>query len=265
MRKTLLEKTIAAAFGLGLALSLAWGFATLPLAGAEAGPGVTPQVSVLRGEKNFFTGYDTHNLDGTVNVVIEIPAGTTAKYEVSIKSGLIELEQKNGAPRFVQYLGYPCNYGNIPRTILLKAKGGDGDPLDVLVLGPSVPTGSVVKTRPLGVLSLIDGGEIDDKVLVVMENSPFAACHSMEELDAKFPGVTTILKTWFTSYKGRDKKGNLILSSTGFKGRSEAIRFIGDSALDYERSVVTEADKRALDEKGNPRLYRWPGAKNLGE
>ena len=265
MRTMMLEKPIATAFGLGLALSVGWGFATLPLSGAETAAGVTPQVSVLKGQKNFFTGYDTHNLDGTVNVVIEIPAGTTAKYEVSIKTGLIELEQKNGAPRFVQYLGYPCNYGNSPRTILLKEKGGDGDPLDVLVLGASVPTGSVVKTRPLGVLSLIDGGEIDDKVLVAMENSPFASCRSMEDLEAKFPGVTTILKTWFTSYKGRDKKGNLLLSSTGFKGRAEAIRLIGDSALDYERSVITEADKRALDEKGNPRLYRWPGAKNLGE
>jgi len=265
MRKTLPEKTITALFGLGLTLSVAWGLATLPLSAADTGPGVTAHVSVLKGEKNFFTGYDTHNLDGTINVVIEIPAGTTAKYEVSIKSGLIELEQKNGAPRFVQYLGYPCNYGNIPRTILSKDKGGDGDPVDALVLGPSIPTGSVVKTRPLGILSLIDGGEIDDKVVLVMENSPFSACRDMVDLEAKFPGVTTILKTWFTSYKGRDKKGNLILSSTGFKGRAEAIRLIGDAALDYERSVITEADKRPLDEKGNPRLYRWPGAKNLGE
>ncbi len=265
MRKTPLVKTVATLFGLSLALSATWGLSALPLSGAEPGPGVTPQVSVLKGEKNFFTGYDTHNVDGTVNAVIEIPAGSTAKYEVSIKTGLIELEQKNGAPRFVQYLGYPCNYGNIPRTILSKEKGGDGDPVDVLVLGSAIPTGSVVKTRPIGILSLVDGGEIDDKVILVLEGSPFASCKSVDELDAKFPGATTILKTWFTSYKGRDKKGNLILSSPGFKGRAEAIRLIGDAALDYERSVVTESDKRALDEKGNPRLYRWAGAKNLGE
>ena len=265
MRKNLFEKTIMATGRLGLTLSVAWGLAALPLSAVETGQGVTLQASVLKGEKNFFTGYDTHNLDGTVNAVIEIPAGTTAKYEVSIKTGLIELEQKNGAPRFVQYLGYPCNYGNIPRTILSKSKGGDGDPVDVLILGPSLPTGALVKARPLGILSLVDGGEIDDKVILVMDNSPFSGCRSMEELEAKFPGVTTILKTWFTSYKGRDKKGNLILSSPGFKGRAEAIRLIGDAALDYERSAITEADKRPLDEKGNPRLYRWPGAKNLGE
>jgi inorganic pyrophosphatase len=224
-----------------------------------------PQVSVLKGERNFWTGYDPVNVDGTVNVVIEIAAGTTAKYMVELKSGNIELEQKNGGPRYVQYLGYPCNYGNIPRSMLLKSKGGDGDAVDALVLGPSVPTGTVVRGRAIGVMSLIDTGEKDDKVVVVMENSPFASVRSIEELDRKFPGVTSILQTWFTSYKGRDKDGKLLLSSPGFKGRAETIKLIGDAVLDFENSIVTDADRRPLDEKGNPYLYRWPGAKNVGE
>ncbi len=96
-------------------------------------------------------------------------------------------------------------------------------------------------------------------------NSPFGALKGIEELDKKFPGVTTILQTWFTSYKGYGKDGKLQLSSKGFKGRAAAIKTIGDAILDYEMSVVTDADRRPLDEKGNPRLYRWPGAKNLGE
>jgi inorganic pyrophosphatase len=249
---------------LGCALVLFWGMAAavVPQAGASD---VTAHVSVLKGAKNFLTGYDPHNLDGTVNAVIEIPAGTTAKYETNTKTGMIELEQKNGAPRYVQYLGYPVNYGLIPRTVLLKSKGGDGDPLDALVLGSAAPVGSVVKTRPLGVLTLVDGGEKDDKVVLAAENSPFAVCRDIDDLNARFPGVTTILQTWFTSYKGRDKEGKLILSSLGFKGRLEAIRVIGDAVLDFEKSQVTEADKRPLDPKGNPYLYRWPGAKNIGE
>ena len=224
-----------------------------------------PQVSVLKGETNFWTGYDPVNVDGSVNVVIEIAAGTTAKYMVELKTGMIELEQKNGGPRYVQYLGYPCNYGNIPRSVLLKSKGGDGDAVDALVLGPSVPTGSVVRGRAIGMLSLVDTGEKDDKVVVVMDNTPFASVRSIGELDRKFPGVVSILQTWFTSYKGRDKDGKLFLSSPGFKGRAETIKFIGDAVLDYENSVVTDADRRPLDEKGNPYLYRWPGAKNVGE
>ena len=225
----------------------------------------TEHVSVLRGEKNYLTGYDPINLDGTYNVVIEIPAGTTAKYETNNKTGMLELEQKGGAPRYVQYLGYPVNYGAIPRSVMLKSKGGDGDSVDVLVLGPAVPRGSVVRGRAIGVLSLIDTGEVDDKAVVVMENSPFAKIKSIAELDAKFPGVTSILQTWFTSYKGYGKDGKLMLSSAGFKDRASAIKLIGDAILDYEMSVVTEADKRPLDPKGNPYLYRSPLAKNIGE
>mgnify|MGYP001278466858 CR=1 FL=1 len=247
------------------ALSLALVLAAAAFAPALAAQGVTPYVSVLKGEANFLTDYDPVNLDGTVNAVIEIPAGTTAKYETTKDTGMLELEQKNGKPRFVQYLGYPCNYGLIPRSMLPKSKGGDGDPLDVCVLGPTVPIGSVVKARPIGILTLLDNGEIDDKVILVMQSGPFAKVSSLADLDRKFPGVTTILQTWFTSYKGYGKDGKLQLTSPGFKGRAVAIKTIGDAVLDFETSVVTEADKRPLDEKGNPYLYRWPGAKNIGE
>jgi len=222
-------------------------------------------VSVIKGEKSFWSGYDPINVDGTYNVVIEIPAGTTGKYETNKRNGMLELEQKNGLPRYVQYLGYPVNYGAIPRSILLKSKGGDGDGVDALVLGPSVERGTVVKGRLIGLLDLIDNGEKDTKAVIVMEGTPFAKVRSIADLDAKFPGVTTILQTWFTSYKGVGKDGKLQLASGGFKGKAEAVRFVGDAILDFETAAVTEADKRALDEKGNPYLYRWPGAKNLGE
>lgn len=244
-------------------LALALGGALMPAAWSQ--DATTAQVSVLRGPKNFMTGHDPINADGTLNVVIEIPAGTTAKYEVIKATGVMELEQKNGAPRYVQYLGYPGNYGMVPRTLLSKAKGGDGDPIDVLVLGPAVPRGSVVRGRAIGLLSLVDNGETDDKLIVVMDDSPFAKVRSIADLDAKFPGVTTIVQTWFVSYKGYGKDGKLQLSSAGFKDRAAAVKFVGDAVLDYEMSVVTEADKRPLDPKGNPYLYRWPGAKNIGE
>jgi inorganic pyrophosphatase len=236
--------------------------ASLPSAAQDI---TTPFVSVVKGEKSYWSGYDPVNVDGTVNVVVEIPAGTTAKYETNKRNGMLELEQRNGLPRFVQYLGYPVNYGAIPRSVLLKSKGGDGDSVDVLLLGPAVPRGSVVKGRLIGLLSLVDTGETDNKAIVVMEDSPFGKVRNIADLDAQFPGVTTILQTWFTSYKGYGKDGKLMLSSNGFKGRAEAIRFVGDAVLDFESSVVTEADKRPLDEKGNPYLYRWPGAKNIGE
>jgi inorganic pyrophosphatase len=245
-----------------LALALGWALAPAPAIAQDV---TTPHVSVIRGEKSYWSGYDPINRDGTYNAVIEIPAGTTAKYETNKETGMLELEQKNGAPRFVQYLGYPVNYGAIPRSVLLKSKGGDGDSVDVLVLGQAVPRGAVVRGRIIGLLSLIDTGEVDDKAVMVMENSPFAKVKSVADLDAKFPGVTAILQTWFTSYKGYGKDGKLMLSSTGFKDRAAAIKLIGDAILDFEMSAVTEADKRPLDPKGNPYLYRSPLAKNIGE
>ncbi len=255
-----MRRTALTAVALALVLGMA--AATLP---ASAQVPLSPQLSVLKGEKHFLAGYDPVNVDGTVNVVIEIPAGTTAKYMVNNDTGMMELEQKNGAPRYVQYLGYPCNYGNVPRSVLSKKKGGDGDAVDALVLGPSVPTGSVVRGRALGVMQLTDGGEKDDKLVVVMEGTPFFKMRTLTELNAKFPGVLSILQTWFTSYKGVDKDGKLLLSSTGFKGRADAINLVGDAVLDFENSITTDADKRPLDPNGNPYLYRWPGAKNLGE
>jgi inorganic pyrophosphatase len=244
---------------LGLALAVALPNLPLPAQGT-----VTPKVSVLKGEKSFLTGYDPINVDGTVNAIIEIPSGTTAKYE-TMPNGTMELEQKDGAPRFVKYLGYPANYGLVPRSILLKSKGGDGDPLDAIILGSALPTGTVVKCRPVGILTLVDNGELDDKVILAPVSSPFGSVRGIEDLDKRFPGVTGILQTWFTSYKGYGKDGNLQMSSKGYKSRSAAIKLIGDAVLDYEQSVTTDADRRPLDEKGNPRLYRWPGAKNLGE
>jgi inorganic pyrophosphatase len=243
---------------LGLLLALS---GMVPLVGQSL---VSPVVSVVKGEKHFKTGYDPINVDGTVNAIVEIPAGTTAKFE-TMDNGTMELEQKDGAPRFVKYLPYPANYGLIPRSLLLKSKGGDGDPLDAIILGPALPMGTVVKCHSLGVITLIDNGEIDDKIILAPVNSIFGSLKGIEELDKKFPGVTSIIQTWWTSYKGYGKDGKLQLSSKGFKSRAAAIKAIGDAVLDFETSVTTDADRRPLDEKGNPYLYRWPGAKNKGE
>ena len=237
----------------------------MPLAASGESVGVRAQQSVLKGEKNFLADYTTHNQDGTVNVVVEIPAGTTAKYEVDHKTGLMVLEQKDGQPRYVQYLPYPGNYGFVPRTVLAKELGGDGDPLDVIVLGDAVPRGSVIKARPLGVLTLKDGGEEDSKVIMAAIGSPFEKVRSVKQLNEQFPGVTGILQTWFTSYKGKDKNGNLLLSSDGVKERTEAIRVIGDAALQFERSKVSEADKPKLDPDGNPYVYFSPEARNISD
>ncbi|MEA1878394.1 MAG: inorganic diphosphatase, partial [Bacteroidota bacterium] len=156
----------------------------------------------LIGQKHFVSGYEPLMEDGKIQVVVEIPVGTLDKWEVDKETGHMKWEIRDGKPRVVQYLGYPGNYGMIPRTLLSKESGGDGDPLDVIVLGQPVERGSIVKAQLIGVLRLLDGGEQDDKLIAVLDNSPFSGIHSIEELNQEFIGVAEIIQTWFVNYKG---------------------------------------------------------------
>lgn len=183
----------------------------------------------LIGDKHFISGYEPLLEDGKIQAVVEIPTGTLAKWEVDKETGHMFLEIKNGEPRIVQYLGYPGNYGMIPRTLLSKESGGDGDPLDVIILGPPVKRGSVVKAQLIGVLKLLDGGERDDKLIAVMEGSPFSDIQSLSELNDDFKGVSIIIQTWFENYKGPGE-----MESTGFGDKEEAMEILDAAIRDYQ-------------------------------
>lgn len=155
----------------------------------------------LRAQQNLYDGFPAVNPDGTANVVVEIPAGTNAKWEVST-DGLLRLEVRDGVPRVVSYLPYPGNYGMIPNTWLPTDRGGDGDALDVIVLGPALPRGSVVAVRLVGTMQLLDNGEQDDKLLAVMDGTPLAMVQSLADLERAAPGSAALLRLWFTNYKG---------------------------------------------------------------
>jgi inorganic pyrophosphatase len=92
-------------------------------------------------------------------VVIEIPAyGPPVKYEVDKDTGLLMVD------RFMNVaMSYPANYGFIPGTL-----GGDGDPVDVLVMTPHpIVAGSVLKCRAVAVLDTTDEKGSDAKLLAV--------------------------------------------------------------------------------------------------
>jgi inorganic pyrophosphatase len=165
----------------------------------------------------------------SVKVVIEIPTGSTQKWEVEKPSGDLKWEFKHGQPRTVQYLGYPGNYGMVPRTLLSEDDGGDGDPLDVLVLGPAVPRGSVVEVKIIGLLRMLDKGEDDDKIIAVMTDGVFAKVDDIDDLDEEFPGVTAIVETWFTNYKGQEK-----IETDGYVGRKKANKLLARALDDYK-------------------------------
>lgn len=186
----------------------------------------------LSAEKHLLQGYPAVNDDGSVNVVVEIPTGTTAKWEVDKNSGNLVWEFKNGAPRVVSYLGYPGNYGMIPQTLLPASMGGDGDPLDVLVLAPAIPRGSLVQARVIGVLKLLDSGEIDDKIIAVLPDTKLGKVTSIEALQREFIGVADIVETWLGSYKGPGE-----IESIGYEGVLSAKKIIDASAAEYAKTI----------------------------
>ncbi len=93
-----------------------------------------------------------------INVVIEIPQGSSVKYEVDKSTGALVVDRFLFTP-----MSYPAAYGFIPQTL-----ADDGDPMDALVLVPSaIVPGAVIRCRPIGVLHMTDEAGLDEKIICV--------------------------------------------------------------------------------------------------
>ena len=155
------------------------------------------------GPRHFSRGYPAENADHSVNAVIEIPAGTTGKFEVSDDDGRLhwQHDRETGAPRAIDYLPFVVNYGMIPRTL-----AEDGDGLDIVVLGGIIERGHVARTRVIGVLKMGDAFERDDKLIAVPVEpalvNGFSRLHDLDELDDDYPASRAIIETWFSYYWG---------------------------------------------------------------
>jgi len=99
------------------------------------------------------------DIPNDIYVAIEIPANhAPIKYEIDKDSSALFVDRFMATPMF-----YPANYGYIPNTL-----ADDGDPLDVLVVTPHpVAPGSVIRSRPVGVLHMTDDGGGDAKLIAV--------------------------------------------------------------------------------------------------
>lgn len=100
------------------------------------------------------------------------------------------------------YLGYPGNYGFIPQALSPKESGGDGDPLEVIILGQAEERESLVEIKLIGVLKLKDRGEQVDKLIAVPLKGAFESKETFDRLKVKFPGALEIIQIWFENYKG---------------------------------------------------------------
>lgn len=163
-----------------------------------------------------------HRLDtfsGEIDGIIEIPAGSKAKYEVDKTSGLIRLDRVIFAA-----FHYPINYGFIPRTL-----GEDKDPLDILVISEvsAVPL-SLVRCRIIGMMEMEDGGEPDEKIIAIACND--ASVQHIKDIHHLPENFRTELKHFFSEYKTLNGKNVLV---DEFLDTGAAIRKIEEAIQRY--------------------------------
>ncbi|MFC4166636.1 inorganic diphosphatase [Teichococcus aestuarii] len=127
-----------------------------------------------------------------INVVIEIPQGSSVKYEVDKDSGAVVVDRFLFTP-----MAYPAAYGFVPGTL-----ADDGDPSDALVLVPApVVPGAAIRARPIGVLFMEDESGQDEKLVCVPHDKISLAYTDVKELE-DLPKITRDqIEHFFTRYK----------------------------------------------------------------
>ncbi len=144
--------------------------------------------------------------------VIEISRGSNCKYELDKSTGLLRLDRILHTATH-----YPANYGFIPRTY-----ADDGDPLDVLVLGnESIQPLTLVQVYPIGVMRMLDGGKLDDKVIAVAFSDPFFNTYT--SIDQLPPHIFDEMMHFFSVYKQLESKTTAIRELLGPEEAKEII------------------------------------------
>lgn len=154
---------------------------------------------------------------GVINVVVEIPTGSSHKIEWNRELAVFQLDRVEPA-----IFAKPTNYGFIPQTL-----DEDGDELDALIITDApLTTGIFLEAKVIGVMKFEDDGEIDDKVIVVPadDRNTGNAINSLEDLPKQ---LINQIEHHFTHYKDLKKPGSTIVK--GFGDAEEAKHIIHES------------------------------------
>ncbi|SEN60312.1 inorganic diphosphatase [Halomonas caseinilytica] len=173
--------------------------------------------------QNVFDYPQPDDAPASFHVVNEIPAGSFTKYEINAEHGQLIVDRYVSMP-----VRYPANYGSIT-----SSAGGDGDPLDALVLTrDSIYPGAVIEVRAIGVLRMVDDGEADDKIIAVPTDDvdpTYADVEGMEDL----PDMQVErLNAFFRVYKNLPEGGDIELN--GFGDASEAREILSQAFEAYQ-------------------------------
>jgi inorganic pyrophosphatase len=158
------------------------------------------------------------NAPEEINVIIEIPKGSSIKYELDTTNGLIFVDRI-----LLSAMYYPCNYGSIPKT-----KEEDGDPVDVLVLGhnPIIPM-AVIRARPVGVFLTEDEKGHDSKIVAAPLNKIDPSFSTIKEVDDIPEYLRNQITHFFEHYKELEQ--GKYVKVIGWKGRDIAKKQISEA------------------------------------
>lgn len=144
------------------------------------------------------------NSPNVVNVYLEITPFDSMKYEVDKITGYLRIDR----PQVGSSLP-PCSYGFIPRTysgdrvaaISKTGKPGDEDPIDVFLFSepPISRAEIVVAARILGGICMLDEGQVDDKLIGVLENDPVWS--DAQEVTDLPEGMIARIRHYLSTYK----------------------------------------------------------------
>ena len=158
-------------------------------------------------------------LPGKFAAVIEIPTGSNVKYELDKKTGLLRLDRV-----LYSAVHYPANYGFIPQTL-----AEDDDPLDVLVLcQEAVAPLTLVDAQAIGLMTMIDSGKRDHKILAVAAHDP--EYNGFQEAGQLPPHRLATLRRFFQDYKTLEGKA---VEVDEFQPAAAALPIIEDALERY--------------------------------
>lgn len=163
------------------------------------------------------------NTPEIVNGIIEIPKNTRAKYELDKESGLLMLDRV-----LFSSVYYPANYGFIPQTYC-----DDDDPLDIVVLSQiTVVPMCIVPSKVIGVMRMLDGGELDDKIIAVAAND--MSVNHLNDISELPDHFFKELRNFFEDYK---KLENKTVQVEEFQDATIAKQIVQQSIVDYQKYI----------------------------
>jgi inorganic pyrophosphatase len=162
-----------------------------------------------------------------VLAVVEVPLGSTNKYELDPEHGYFKLDRVLYSP-----MHYPGDYGFIPGTF-----AADGDPLDILVLmNTATFPGIVIRARPLGFLEMSDEKGRDQKILAVPADDP--RYDANRHLDSISRHRLREIEHFFRIYKELEGKETIV---ENWYGMDPTHRLIREARTAYEHKFPAEA------------------------